>query len=191
MRRKGIRVGKKRVARLMRNTGLVARQKRRSRRTTDSNHASPIAPNLVARNFDVQAPNQVWAGDVTYIATSEGWAYLAGAARSLLAPRCWLGDERDHRHGARAERAPGRCQRAPIAPPRPHRAELVDAERYTTREEAEMSIGALIDRFHNVERLHAYLDFVRPLEFDPECTYPDLSHSKTVHERGAASLLRP
>lgn len=75
--KKGIRVGKKRVERLMRERGLVARQKRRFKRTTDSNHESPIAPNVVARNFDPKSPNQVWAGDVTYIATDESWAYLA------------------------------------------------------------------------------------------------------------------
>ena len=46
------------------------------------------------------------------------------------------------------------------------RAELVDGERYMTREEAEMSIGAFIDRLYNVERLHSYLDFVSPLEFE-------------------------
>ena len=77
LRRKGIKVGKKRVERLMREKGIVARQKRRFRRTTDSNHASPSAPNLVARDFEPEAPNQVWAGDVTYIATDEGWTYLA------------------------------------------------------------------------------------------------------------------
>lgn len=77
LRKKGIRVGKKRVARLMQEKGIIGRQKRRFRRTTDSNHTSPIAPNVVARDFEPAAPNLVWAGDVTYVATSEGWAYLA------------------------------------------------------------------------------------------------------------------
>jgi transposase InsO family protein len=77
LRKKGICVGKKRIARLMREKGIVARQKRRFRRTTDSNHANPIAPNVVARDFEPAGPNQVWAGDVTYVATAEGWAYLA------------------------------------------------------------------------------------------------------------------
>ena len=77
LRRKGICVGKKRVERLMREKGIVARQKRRFRRTTDSNHADPIAPNIVQRDFEPSAPNEGWAGDVTYIATHEGWAYLA------------------------------------------------------------------------------------------------------------------
>ena len=77
LRKKGVRVGKKRVERLMREKGLIGRRKRPFRRTTDSNHVSPIAPNVVARNFEPKAVNQVWAGDVTYIATAEGWSYLA------------------------------------------------------------------------------------------------------------------
>jgi transposase InsO family protein len=77
LRKKGICVSRKTVERVMRDEGIVARQKKRFRRTTDSNHASPIAPNLVQRDFEPNAPNQVWAGDVTYIATAEGWAFLA------------------------------------------------------------------------------------------------------------------
>ena len=77
LRKQGIRVGKKRVERLMRENGIVAKQKRRFRRTTDSNHPNPIAPNVVQRDFEPAALNQVWAGDVTYIATAEGWLYLA------------------------------------------------------------------------------------------------------------------
>ena len=77
LRQRGVRLGKKRVERLMRGAGLVTKQKRRFRRTTDSAHDRPIAPNLLARNFEPHAPNVAWAGDVTYIATDEGWAYLA------------------------------------------------------------------------------------------------------------------
>jgi putative transposase len=77
LRGKGVRVGKKRVERLMREDGIKARQKRRFRRTTDSNHTHPIAPNVLDRNFTVTAPNKVWVTDVTYIATDEGWLYLA------------------------------------------------------------------------------------------------------------------
>jgi putative transposase len=77
LRAKGRRVSKKRIERVMRERGIRGKMKRRFRRTTDSNHTSPIAPNVVARQFEPSAPNQVWAGDVTYIATCEGWAYLA------------------------------------------------------------------------------------------------------------------
>lgn len=73
----GVRVGKKRVERLMRENGLEARRKRRFRKTTDSKHSHPIAPNVAARKFEVAAPNRVWAADVTAIWTLEGWLYLA------------------------------------------------------------------------------------------------------------------
>ena len=77
LKAKGIRVSRKRVERLMRQNGLKARQKRRFRKTTDSNHSFPIAPNVLERQFDVEAPNSVWVTDVTYIATTQGWLYLA------------------------------------------------------------------------------------------------------------------
>jgi transposase InsO family protein len=77
LRAKGVRVGKKRVERIMRENGLEARRKRRFRKTTDSKHPHPIAPSVVARNFKTAAPNRVWATDVTAIWTLEGWLYLA------------------------------------------------------------------------------------------------------------------
>ena len=71
-----VRVGKLRCSRLMQQNGIRARGKRRFRVvTTDSNHALPIALNLLARNFTVSAPNTVWAGDMTYIQMDEGWLY--------------------------------------------------------------------------------------------------------------------
>jgi putative transposase len=77
LKARGERVGEKRVARLMKENGIEGRQKRRFKRTTDSNHTHPVAPNVVARGFDASAPNKVWVTDVTYIATREGWLYLA------------------------------------------------------------------------------------------------------------------
>jgi len=62
---------------LMQQHGIRARGKRRFRITTDSRHSLPIAPNLLNRNFAVAAPNRVWAGDMTYIHTEEGWLFLA------------------------------------------------------------------------------------------------------------------
>jgi transposase InsO family protein len=61
----------------MRHLGLRAHTPRRFRKTTDSRHTKRIAPNLLKRNFTVLAPNQVLAGDITYIATTDGWLYLA------------------------------------------------------------------------------------------------------------------
>ena len=77
LKREGLNLSRKRVARLMREENLAARRKRSYRRTTDSKHAFPIADNVLARSFDVAAPNTVWATDITYIDTREGWLYLA------------------------------------------------------------------------------------------------------------------
>lgn len=72
----GIRVGKERVRKLMKQHGIRARGKRKFKATTDSNHSLPVAPNLLERNFSPTAPNTVWTSDITYIATDEGWLYL-------------------------------------------------------------------------------------------------------------------
>lgn len=77
LRAKGVCVGRKRVERLMRENGPEGRRKRRFRKTTDSKHPHPIAPNVVARDFKAAAPNKTWVTDVTAIWTLEGWLYLA------------------------------------------------------------------------------------------------------------------
>ena len=80
LRAAGLPTSTKRVARLMRADGLVARPRSRRRVvTTDSQHDDPIAPNLLGRQFDVHgvAINRVWVGDITYIPTREGFLYLA------------------------------------------------------------------------------------------------------------------
>jgi putative transposase len=77
LRAHGRRIGRKRVARLMRGMGLAARRRRRFRRTTDSAHAFPVAPNLLGREFKTSAPDRVWLADITYIWTAAGWLYLA------------------------------------------------------------------------------------------------------------------
>jgi putative transposase len=74
---RGIRVGKQRVQKLMQLHGIRAKGKRRFKVTTDSNHDLPIAPNLLDRQFNVAEPDRVWAGDITYIHTDEGWLFLA------------------------------------------------------------------------------------------------------------------
>jgi transposase InsO family protein len=74
---RGVRVGKDRVQRLMKLHGIRARGKRKFVVTTDSKHNLPVAPNLLARDFTPLAPDRVWSSDITYIATDEGWLYLA------------------------------------------------------------------------------------------------------------------
>ena len=73
----GLPIGRRRTARLMRDNGLAARQKRRFKRTTDSAHAWPVAPNLPDQDFEADAPDQKWGADISYIWTAEGWLYLA------------------------------------------------------------------------------------------------------------------
>lgn len=76
----GRRIGQKRVRRLMKSLDIAGVRRRQFRKTTNSQHALPIAPNVLAREFNVEmigAPNRVWAGDITYIQTREGWLYLA------------------------------------------------------------------------------------------------------------------
>nr|WP_228073519.1 IS3 family transposase [Kordiimonas pumila] len=73
----GFSVGRRRVARLMKETGLQARQKRRFKCTTDSHHDNPVFPNLLEQDFTASAPDRKWGVDISYIWTMEGWLYLA------------------------------------------------------------------------------------------------------------------
>ncbi len=73
----GEKVGRGRVARIMRQNGIRGKQQRRYKVTTDSNHHLPVARNVLKRRFDVTAPNRVWTGDITYILDADGWFYLA------------------------------------------------------------------------------------------------------------------
>lgn len=65
------------VRRIMQDKGLSARRKKRFVVTTESGHGLPVAPNLLARNFEPHRPNEKWVADITYITTREGWLYLA------------------------------------------------------------------------------------------------------------------
>ena len=99
----GLRVGRRRTARLMRENGLRARQPRRFRRTTDSLHAFPVAPNLLDQDFTASGPNEKWGADLSYIWTQEGWLYLA-VVIDLYARRVvgWAVSDRLHKELALA-----------------------------------------------------------------------------------------
>lgn len=73
----GVPVGRHRVARLMRDNGLKALQKRRYKKTTDSDHGGLVAPNLLDQDFACDGPDQKWGVDISYVWTREGWLYLA------------------------------------------------------------------------------------------------------------------
>ena len=73
----GVPAGENRVAKLMRNMGLRAKSARKFKATTNSNHSLPVAPNLLKQDFTAGSANEKWVSDITYIATDEGWLYLA------------------------------------------------------------------------------------------------------------------
>jgi putative transposase len=77
LRHQGVRCGRNRIMRLMRQAGLRAKRVRRARRTTQAHPQHTYAPNHLQQRFAATAPNQVWLADLTYIATQAGWLYLA------------------------------------------------------------------------------------------------------------------
>jgi len=77
LRTLGVTMGRYRVRGLMRAHGLRSVWKRKFVHTTDSKHAMPVSPNVLARQFDRALPNQAWVCDITYIRTRSGWLYLA------------------------------------------------------------------------------------------------------------------
>jgi putative transposase len=73
----GVKCSRNRVARIMKQEGIRAIVPRKYKATTDSKHNLPVASNLLKQDFDIKEPNKVWLADITYIATLEGWLYLA------------------------------------------------------------------------------------------------------------------
>ncbi|QJQ95864.1 MULTISPECIES: IS3 family transposase [Halomonadaceae] len=77
LRDEGLPVDRKTVAASLQRQGLRAKAARKFKATTNSQHTLPVAPNLLVQDFTATAPNQKWVGDITYLATGEGWLYLA------------------------------------------------------------------------------------------------------------------
>ena len=77
LRDDGMPINRKTVAASLQRQGLRAKAARKFKATTNSRHSLPVAPNLLEQNFTASAPNQKWVGDITYLATGEGWLYLA------------------------------------------------------------------------------------------------------------------
>lgn len=100
LQKKGVRCGRKRIERLMRENGIKAKQgKKYKPTTTDSKHNLPVAPNILNRQFARERPNEAWVADITYIPTEEGWLYLA-AIMDLFSRRIvgWAMGDRISRH---------------------------------------------------------------------------------------------
>ena len=91
LKRRGTAASRHRVARLMRKDGLQAKTKRRFKATTDSRHFIPRGAGVISiRDFTPEGPNRVWASDITYIWTTEGWFYLAVVMDLYSRRHYWL-----------------------------------------------------------------------------------------------------
>lgn len=77
LRRRGLKINKKRVVRIMQTNGIRAKTKKKYKVTTNSNHSYPVAKNLIGQDFRTTGSNKIWVSDITYIWTKEGWLYLA------------------------------------------------------------------------------------------------------------------
>lgn len=211
LRTRGTRVCRHRVARLMREQQLCARPRRKFVRTTDSAHALPTPPNLLARDFTAAAPDRVWAGDVTYLPTREGWLYLA-VLLDLYSRRVvgWAMSERNDEALTLAALEMALDQRQP-APGLIHHSdrgttyasgtyqdvlaqhgavcsmsrkgdcwdnavvesffstldvECENGDMFSSRSAARREVTEYILGFYNPTRLHSYLGFMSPMEFE-------------------------
>ncbi|ACL75837.1 Integrase catalytic region [Ruminiclostridium cellulolyticum H10] len=77
LKNEGIKCGKNRIAKLMKENNIAAKTRKKFKATTNSNHNYPVADNILNQDFTAYKPNQIWVADITYIPTDEGWLYLA------------------------------------------------------------------------------------------------------------------
>lgn len=216
LRKLGHQCSRNRVARLMRQYGIQARKKRSYKVTTQSNHSHPIAPNKLAQQFQVSQPNKVWSSDITYIATAEGWLYLAVVmdlySRQIIGWSMQLSLKRQlvldalqmalhrrkpqqpllHHSDRGSQYASGDYQallaRHDIDPSMSRKGncydnapvesffaslnkECVRAKVYTSRYEAQVALFDYIEVFYNRQRLHSYLGYCSPVEFEQLATF--------------------
>jgi len=209
--REGYQVSKKRVERLMRETGIHAIAKKKYRATTDSKHSLPVAANYLNRKFSVNKLNHFWVADITYIYTQEGWLYLSTImdlySRKIVG---WSMENRitqelvsEALHMAIKQRNPSRglllhsdrgsqyaseCYQVLLGKKgilcsmsrkgncwdnavmesfyRTLKVELIYLKKYETRIEAQRDIFEYIEIFYNRERLHSFIEYYGPEEYD-------------------------
>lgn len=209
--KRGWHVGKKRVARIMRENALGPRPKRRFVLTTRSEKGQEVAENLLNRNFAVPAANSVWVSDITYVATSEGWMYLCtvldlysrrvvgwslssdlsaelvlmAVAMAVIRRRPPRGlmfhSDRGVQYTSAQFKATadvygfiqsmsrrGDCWDNACAETffKTLRAELIRGKIYRSRKEARAEIFEYVEVFYNRKRLHSYLGYLTPTEYE-------------------------
>ena len=207
----GYQVGRYRARTLMQRAGITVKRTKRFKVTTNSNHKYPVAPNLLNRQFDVDCPNNVWASDITYLWTKEGWLYLAtvmdlysrkivgwsvsnriNADLSLGALKMALGSRRPefgllHHSDQGVQYACHSYQQLlrtnGLIPSMSRKGdcwdnavmesffstlktELTHHQRYATRQEAYRDLFEYIEIFYNRRRLHSYLGYTSPENFE-------------------------
>ncbi|WER50420.1 IS3 family transposase [Cupriavidus sp. WKF15] len=178
--RQGIHVGRKRVARLMREAGLRGVSRRRWVKTTRRAPGARPAPDLVQRHFQADVPNRLWVADATYIPTAAGFFYLT-VVLGVQPAHCGLGhgqpsayraDVAGTGYGARA--APPRGCHSPLGSRLPRRIQPVVAtplikEVFMGRPAGWMQkladLFEYIEVFYNRSRRHSSLGFVSPVQF--------------------------
>ena len=204
--------GRYQARRLMREAGVWVRYRRRYRVTTNSNHRQPVFENRLQRDFSMDAPNRVWAGDITYVWTREGWLYLAvvidlysrkvvgwsmgrrltstlvcEALRMALWRRRPAKGQLIHHsdrgvqyasyafrrllkaHGIEGSMSrKGDCWDNAVVESffGTLKSERVHWRSYQSREEARADIVEYITMFYNSQRLHSYLDYQSPDQFE-------------------------
>ena len=174
----------------MRKHGLFGKRRRRFRVTTNSNHAQPIAPNLLDRDFTADATDKVGVTDITCIETGEGWLYLASLATDALSmalrarrPAAGLVHHSDrgcqyasdeYQRGLAAAglvcsmSRKGDCWDNAVAESffATLKTELVHDARWKTRDEARAAVFHYIEVFYNRRRLHSTIGYVSPVDFE-------------------------
>lgn len=211
LRALGYLVGRYQARTLMRHLALQVLPTRRFKVTTDSKHDHPVAPNILGRTFDVAAPDRVWAGDITYLWTQQGWLYLAvmidlysrkvvgwsvephmttAMVKDALMMAVWRRrptpglihhTDRGSQYASQAYRAilkrhdmvcsmsrKGDCWDNAVVERffRSLKTERTNHRLYRTRDEAKRDMIDYIEMFYNSRRLHSYLGYLSPNEFE-------------------------
>jgi len=213
LRKQGFSVGRYQAGSLMRRLKLCVESRRRFKVTTDSNHDHPVAPNHLNRDFQVDTPDTVWASDITYIWTCQGWLYLAvvldlfsrkvvgwslqatmtaelvkealamAVGRRHPPPGLLHHSDRGSQYASEAYRQElgkydiiasmsrkGNCWDNAVVERffRSLKTELTYHNLYLTRAEARRDIIDYIEMFYNSNRLHSYLGYQSPAEFEEQ-----------------------
>src|SRR5262252_2727900 len=198
---KGIRVGRKRVARLMSAAGLAGVSRRKFVHTTVKGSGRQ-APDLVDRNFTAKRPNLLWVADITYIPTWAGFLYLAvvlDALNMALAMRRPKGVIHHSDQGSQYTSIEFgyRCREAGVRPSMGSvgdaydnamcesffatlECELLDRRRFKTQAEARIAVFEFIEGFYNPRRRHSSIGYLSPIDYERHAANPDAHQHAAV-----------